>query len=73
VLKRLWYGIFHIFIHRSDFLGDSEDEEEESGSDDESDGSDAEFNSEFRKYKANYYIEKMDYKNVTTYVTCITL
>jgi hypothetical protein len=49
-----------------DFSEDSGDEEEESES--ASDDTDAEFNSEFRKYKANYYTDKMDFKRVTQYV-----
>ena len=38
-------------------------------SSDESDGSDDAFNAEFRKYKANYYQDKMDYEKVTAWVT----
>ena len=56
------------------FLGENgeyeedDEEEEDVESDNESDSSDAGLNSEFRKYKANYYTDKLDFKLVTPYV-----
>jgi hypothetical protein len=64
VLEMHFVYIFLDFLEDSG--GEEEDEEEESES--LSDSSDAEFNSEFRKYKANYYTDKMDFKRVTQYV-----
>ena len=48
--------------------GDEEDECDDDGdSDDESDShdSDREFRIEFKKYKADYYTDKMDFQHVT--------
>lgn len=44
---------------------DAEDDDEESSSELSSNDEDATFASEFKKYKAYYYIEKMDFKKVT--------
>ena len=51
----------------ADFSEGESDTGDEVDGDSES-GSDAEFNEEFRKYKANYYTEKMDFKCVTQLV-----
>jgi len=50
--------------------GDEEDEcddDDDDDSDDESDShdNDREFRMEFKKYKAHYYTDKMDFKHVT--------
>lgn len=41
------------------------DEEDDDSDDSNSDDSDREFRIEFKKYKASYYTDKMDFEHVT--------
>ena len=52
-------------LNLDDDSGNEEDTDDDDDDDDDDDGADAEFNAEFRKYKANYYTDKMDFRHVT--------
>ena len=61
-----------------DAVNESADEEDECDDDDDDDDSDSpdsdrEFRIEFKKYKAHYYTDKMDFERVTQYVTIINM
>lgn len=60
-----------------DAVNESADEEDECDDDDDDDSdspdSDREFRIEFKKYKAHYYTDKMDFERVTQYVTIINM
>ena len=55
--------LFEEFIDENCEFDEEDDDEDESET--ESDDSDAGFNSEFRKYKAHYYSDKLEFKRVT--------
>jgi len=63
-------GVLNECDAEEDEFGDDDDDDDDED-DSDSDDSEREFRTEFKKYKAHYYTDKLDFQHVTPWVDVI--